>query len=54
MVGFAVFNRYVLVPRIARRGPSAVHGIVRGTVAEIAIGISVVGLVSVFGMLEPT
>lgn len=54
MVGFAAFNRYVLVPGIAQRGSTAVQGIVRGTIAEIAIGIAVVGLVSVFGMLEPT
>ena len=54
MVGLAAINRYVRVPRIAQRGSQAVQGIASATIAEIAMGLGVLGLVSVLGMLEPT
>jgi putative copper resistance protein D len=54
MAGLAIINRYALVPRIAWHRSFAVPAIRLGTVAEITLGICVVGLVAVFGMLEPS
>ena len=53
MTSLAVFNRYVLVPRMARSRGDAIRVLRQATLAEIALGIVVVGLVSVFGLLEP-
>ena len=53
MVGLAIVNRYALVPRIAAAQSSAVQAMRFGTVAEIALGLCVVGLVAVFGTLDP-
>jgi len=52
MVGLAIFNRYVLVPRLARDA-SAQTTLRTACLAEVALGAVVVGLVSVFGLLEP-
>jgi putative copper resistance protein D len=48
MVGLALANRYVLMPRRAREGSAPLY---RSALAEMAIGAVVVGLVSVLGTL---
>jgi putative copper resistance protein D len=53
MVALAIVNRYRFVSRITWGGSGAVRPFQRRTVAEIVIGLCVVGLVSVFGMLAP-
>ena len=53
MVGLAALNRYGLVPRIGGYGSRAVLAMRVTTIAEIILGIGVVGLVSVLGMLDP-
>ena len=53
MVCLAIGNRYGFVPRMASHRADAVRAIRTGTIAEMALGLSVIGLVSVFGMLEP-
>ena len=53
MIGLAVANRYLFVPAIAADGPRAIRVIRIASMAEIAIGIVVIGLVAVFGMLDP-
>ena len=53
MTSLAVFNRYVLVPRMADSRAESVAALRISTIAEIILGIVVVGLVSVFGLLEP-
>jgi putative copper resistance protein D len=52
MTMLAIVNRYVFVPRLAREPiyEAALH---RGTIAEIGLGLLVVGLVAWFGMLQP-
>jgi copper resistance protein D len=54
MVCLAIGNRYRFVPRLAAHRPDAVRAIRSGTIAELTLGLGVIGLVSVFGMLEPT
>jgi len=49
----AIFNRYVLVPRIRRDRVRALNAIRLGSIAEIVLGIVVIALVAVFGVLEP-
>jgi copper resistance protein D len=52
MVGLALFNRYALVPRLGPDLPA--QKILRVTcLEEVALGVIVVGLVSVFGLLDP-
>jgi putative copper resistance protein D len=53
MVGLAVVNRYVFVPRLARNRDGATAAILRATMAEIAIGTAVLALVAWFGTLDP-
>jgi putative copper resistance protein D len=53
MVAVATLNRYVFVPRIARQPSLSLRALRLGTIAEMTLGICVLGLVSVFGMLEP-
>lgn len=53
MTSLAVLNRYVVVPRMAHSRDGAIRALRQATLAEIALGIFVVGLVSVFGLLEP-
>jgi putative copper resistance protein D len=53
MICLAAINRYAFVPRLARNQPEAIRAIRRLTLAELSLGIAVIGLVSVFGMLEP-
>ena len=52
MVALALFNRYVLAPRLAQKG-NARRALARGCVAEVVLGAAVVSLVSVFGLLDP-
>jgi copper resistance protein D len=53
MIVLATVNRYILVPEIAGGRADAVRAIRLGAAAEIALGLSAIGLVSVFGTLEP-
>lgn len=53
MTSLAIVNRYVLVPRMARARGSAILALRQATLAEIILGALVVGLVSLFGLLEP-
>lgn len=52
MVGLALFNRYALVPRLGSNG-SGRSALRTGCLTEVALGAAVVGLVSVFGLLDP-
>ncbi|RRI06520.1 hypothetical protein EH240_04450 [Mesorhizobium tamadayense] len=52
MIGFAIVNRYLLVPKIRTRG-AALRGLRFCTLAELALGVGVVALVSLFGTLPP-
>jgi copper resistance protein D len=54
MVCLAIVNRYVFVPPMTRDIAQAVQAIRRAIFVEIALGLGVVALVSLFGMLEPT
>ncbi|HEX4297295.1 MAG TPA: copper homeostasis membrane protein CopD [Devosia sp.] len=53
MVGIAVANRYVFTPQLPSGAPRASRGLVLGTVAELAIGVVVIGLVSAFATFDP-
>lgn len=52
MVGIAIFNRYVAVPRLAA-GRQTLRWITIGTGAEILIGVLVIALVSAFATFDP-
>ena len=54
MTSLAIVNRYVLVPRMTRARDGAIAALRQATLAEIALGVVVVGLVGVFGLLEPS
>jgi copper resistance protein D len=54
MVCVALTNRYRLVPRVAADRPDALRALRLGAIAEIGLGLGVIGLVSALGMLEPT
>jgi putative copper resistance protein D len=52
MVALALVNRYALAPRLGPDG--SVQKIMRATcLEEVALGVIVVGLVSVFGLIDP-
>lgn len=51
MIGVALLNRYVAVPRLSRRW--AQRGIVVGTCVELLTGAIVVALVSAFATFDP-
>lgn len=54
MVGLAVTNRYLYVPRLSNGGGSqALTALRRGTLREIYCSLAVLLLVSVFGVLNP-
>ncbi|MGZ9718703.1 copper homeostasis membrane protein CopD [Rhizobium miluonense] len=53
MALLAIVNRYVFVPWIGRNPSRALQALRLGSFAEIVIGIVVIGLVAVFGTLEP-
>ena len=52
MIALALFNRFVLAPRL-KRSPGALAALRLTSVAEIALGSLVVALVSVFALLDP-
>ena len=52
MIVLAVFNRFILAPRL-KRSPAALAALRLTSVAEIALGSLVVALVSVFALLDP-
>lgn len=52
LVALALFNRYVLAPRLAQK-EDARRALARSCVAEVALGAMIVALVSVFGLLDP-
>jgi putative copper resistance protein D len=52
MIGLAMFNRYALAPRL-ERDPSAQKMLRANCLQEFALGVVVVGLVSVFGLFDP-
>jgi copper resistance protein D len=53
MTVLAVVNRYIIVPRLPQHRERALRVIKSNSIAEIAIGLFVVGLVAVFGTLDP-
>jgi putative copper resistance protein D len=52
LVALALFNRYVLAPRLASDA-AAQRALTRSCVAEVVLGAMVVALVSLFGLLDP-
>lgn len=54
MIATALFNRYVLVPRLKGESSRAVEALKINSIVEIAQATVVVALVSTFGLLEPT
>jgi putative copper resistance protein D len=52
MVGLALINRYVFMPRTANNGPG-IRQLHNGTIAEIVIGAVVIIVASWLGMLPP-
>ncbi len=53
MTAVALFNRYALAPRLAPEG-QAFSALRRNCIVEVALGATVIALVSVFGMLDPS
>lgn len=53
MALLAIVNRYVFVPWIGRNPRRALQALRLGSIAEIITGIVVIGLVAVFGTMEP-
>lgn len=54
MALLAIANRYIFVPNLGRSHDAAMRTLVAATLAEILLGIAVVGLVGWFGTLTPT
>jgi putative copper resistance protein D len=52
MIGLAIVNGYSLLPQL-RDQPRAVDALIRNTTTELVLATFVVGLVSLFGLLEP-
>jgi len=52
MIGLAVVNRYILVPRLKAR-PDALGALRAISLANVGLGMIVVALVSVFALLDP-
>ena len=53
MIAMALFNRYVLVPRLKDETGRAARALKINSIAEIACAFIVVALVSAFGLLQP-
>ena len=53
MTTLAVVNRYLFVPAIGHHPDAAIRSIRIASMAEILLGLAAVGLVAVFGMLDP-
>ncbi len=49
MTALAVVNRYLLVPRL----PASLPALRRATLIEVPLGLLAIGLVAVFGLLDP-
>lgn len=54
MAALAIFNRYVVVPRMRTAPESALAALRTATVLELGLGAAAIACVSVFGLLEPT
>lgn len=54
MTCLAIVNRYVFVPAIAENPDAALLSIRRASLVEILLGVAAIGLVAVFGTLDPT
>lgn len=52
MIGLAVVNRYVLVPRL-KASAGALTALRASSIVNVALGTVVVALVSVFALLDP-
>ncbi len=52
MVGLALINRYRIVPHFHDR-PDASRALIRNSALELALGVCVLAIVSLFGLLEP-
>jgi copper resistance protein D len=53
MIATALFNRYVIVPRLTNDESRATAALRVNAIAEAALGLIVVALVSIFGLLAP-
>jgi putative copper resistance protein D len=53
MIGIALFNRYVLTPRIKVEPRAALRALTIASLTEIALGLIALALVSVFAILAP-
>ena len=53
MIAMALFNSYVLAPRMTNETGLALQALKIDSVAEVALGATVLALVSVFGILAP-
>lgn len=53
MTGLAVVNRYVFVPDIGENPQAMLRAIRIASVIEILLGLAAIGLVAVFGTLDP-
>jgi putative copper resistance protein D len=53
MVGLATINRYVFVPAISDHSAAAVRAIRIASLGEILLAFAAIGLVAVFGMVDP-
>jgi putative copper resistance protein D len=53
MIATALVNRYVVVPRLADDASRATAALKVNTIAEAAMGLVVVALVSAFGLMDP-
>ncbi|MGA2793914.1 MAG: copper homeostasis membrane protein CopD [Roseiarcus sp.] len=53
MIGIALFNRYVLTPRIKTEPAAALRALTIASLAEVALGLVALALVSVFAILAP-
>ncbi len=53
MTALALVNRYILVPGMGRRRSAALRTLRHAIFTQVALGMAVIGCVSVFGLLEP-
>lgn len=53
MVALACINRYVFVPHMVRDRDRALRLLQLGTAAEIGLSLLAIGLVAIFGIMEP-
>ena len=54
MTGLALVNRYILVPRMTVHPAGAGRALRLATLAEVPLGLAALGLVAVFGQLDPS